>query len=97
MRTSLRALAFTLLPLATGCAAGGVPDREISESPIAINYLTQEEAQRRADDYEGERQPPQAAGRAEPRRTRQGRADLVASEDNISEMFSRLFGRDEPL
>src|SRR5512145_3443044 len=75
------------------CATSGVPDAELPAEAIAISYRTQEEARRRADDWN----EAQAAGAPTPapdapRPPREGRADLVASEDDVSQLLARVFG-----
>ncbi|MGH0032112.1 MAG: TolB family protein [Myxococcota bacterium] len=93
-RVSLRrgAAAAGVAWLGLGCGLGGVPRAELPEDPIAISYRTPEEARRRADDYQDGRQPGEAR-RTTARPPRAGYADLVASEENVSEFLDRLFGR----
>ena len=82
-----------LLLLGLACVTPGVPESELSDEPIAIRYRTQEEARRRAEDWD-EAQPapaePSDAGAVRPARL--GRANLVASEDDVSQILSRLLG-----
>lgn len=79
---------------ALGCALGGVPRQELPEAPIAFSYRTQEEARRRAEDQqEGQEQAVAARRPVEAARSRGGYADLVASEDNLAEIFDMVLGR----
>jgi hypothetical protein len=90
MRAALRCLP---LLWALACITSGVPDSELPEQPIAIAYRTPEEARRRAEDWDHT----QAAAAPQPdadhpRPTRQGYGDLVAREDDVDQLLSRLFG-----
>jgi Tol biopolymer transport system component len=81
------------LGLGLACALGGVPERELPEEPIAFTYRTQEEARRRAEDYQDDLAlRSERPGPTQARQSRSGRNDLVASDENMGEIFSRLLG-----
>jgi Tol biopolymer transport system component len=90
----MRAAPRCLLPWCVlACIGSGVPVAEIPDDPIAISYRTQEEARRRAEDWAKDQAagaPPPEPGATRP--ARQGRADLVASEDDVSDLVARVFG-----
>lgn len=82
------------LPLlgALACVTSGVPEAELPAEPIAIAYRTPEEARRRAEDWDDTQSGAAVSDTGVPRPTRQGYADLVASEDDVDQILSRLFG-----
>ena len=73
---------------------GGIPSQELSEQPIAISYHTPEEARKRAEAYDAMREhAADAANEVAPvRPSRGGYADLVASQENVTEFFDHLLG-----
>jgi hypothetical protein len=81
------------LLFALACASSGVPVSELPDTPIAISYRTPEEARRRAEDWLDEREASAPHQDSDARRiTRDGRNDLVASEDDVSRLLARVFG-----
>ena len=92
--SALRSLRLAALAALAGCSSS-IPQQELPQVPIAISYRTQEEARRRADEFSDQRERAEAARRPvdAARAPRGGYADLVASEENVTEFFDRVFGR----
>lgn len=84
--------AGTACVIALGCVAPGVPSGELPKDPIAFRYRTPEEARRRAEDMTDEARRQGDTGPTPARRSRAGRNDLVASEDDLTSILARLFG-----
>jgi Tol biopolymer transport system component len=74
------------------CVTSGVPESELPDAPIAIASRTPEEARRRAEDWGDTQEGTALQDPGIPRPPRQGGADLVASEDDVDQLLSRLFG-----
>jgi Tol biopolymer transport system component len=86
------ALQCVVLVCTLSCVTSGVPESELPEDPIAISYRTPEEARRRAEDWDDSQAAGAPSDAGVPRPSRQGRADLVASEDDVDAILSRVFG-----
>jgi hypothetical protein len=90
-----RALAFAALAVWLAACRSVIQSDEIPEQPIAFNYLTQEEARRRADDWSDQRDKQLDQMREQARREERlpEQTEMHASANQLESWFGRLLGR----
>jgi len=92
---ALASLAFSL----AACATTGIRKDEISEQPIAFNYMTQEEARKRAESWDDQRQSQLKQMRQQAVVDEQlpPQTEMHATTKDLEGFLGRLFGRaDDP-